>query len=81
MFKFDLGIEAKDKVTGFKGIIVGRADYLTGCSQYALQPKIEKDTWKENKWFDENRLDIVGKKKINLTSNKDNGCDITPPLK
>lgn len=31
-FKFQKGLEAKDIVTGFTGIITYRVDYLTGCS-------------------------------------------------
>lgn len=58
----NIGKEAKDKITGFKGIIIGRADYLFGCSQYGLSPKIDK----EGKvgvvnWFDEGRVEIIGK--------------------
>ena len=36
MFKFELGIMAKDRVSGFKGIIMVRAEYLTGCIKYGL---------------------------------------------
>ena len=38
-----LGKKAKDKVTGFEGIITSKHIYLTGCSQYGLQPSVDKD--------------------------------------
>lgn len=33
-----LGNEARDKITGFTGIVTSRAEYLTGCTQYGLTP-------------------------------------------
>ena len=57
-----LGKEAKDKVTGFKGILVGKADYLFGCTQYAIKPKVDKQGKPvDNEWFDEGRIEIIGK--------------------
>ena len=60
--KFELGKEAKDEITGFKGIIVGRAEYLFGCNQYGLAPKAGKDSsFKHTEWFDEGRIKIISK--------------------
>lgn len=60
-FKFELGAEARDVVTGFKGVILYRVEHLTGCDGYGLQPKIdEKGEVPEVKQFDENRLEIIG---------------------
>lgn len=58
-----LGKEAQDKITGFKGIITGRAEYLTGCNQYILTPKVKKGSASpaEGAWFDEGSLEIIGK--------------------
>jgi len=39
-----LGKKAKDKITGFVGIIIGRAQYLTGCDQYALVAEVVEAT-------------------------------------
>ena len=81
-FKFANGITVKDKLTGFKGIIVGQARYLTGCDQYALQAEMKDGDIKDSKWFDEGRLETVkGAKKFTEEDVKGekNGCDITPP--
>ena len=43
IFKYELGSEAKDKVTGFSGMIVSRAEWLTGCNVYGLKSKYMKD--------------------------------------
>ena len=41
-FTMNLGSEVKDKITGFKGIIRGRSQYLTGCNTYGVQhPKLK----------------------------------------
>jgi hypothetical protein len=57
-----IGREGKDKVTGFKGIIAGRAVYLYGCEQILLTPKCNKDgTYKESRWFDGPRIECIGK--------------------
>lgn len=56
-----LGVEARDKVTGFSGIVTSRVDYITGCSQFALQPRYdpEKDL-KTALYFDGPRLEVIG---------------------
>ena len=60
-WKFKLGIEAKDKITGFKGIITGRIDYLYGCHQYGVTSKINKEGKNDHNWYDEGRLVKTGK--------------------
>ena len=62
MKKFKMGTVKTDKITGFKGIITGICDYLTGCRQYCLQPKMCEDgTFVGAMWLDEDRL-TKGKK-------------------
>ena len=68
MKKFEHGLPAVDKLTGFSGIITGHADYITGCDKYLLQPKLgagEKE-YPEGVWIDEGRLEITGEKQIDL---------------
>jgi hypothetical protein len=77
--------QAKDKVTGFAGMIIGLCKYTTGCTQYFLQPQIKDGVWVEGKWFDDNRLEIEGerlKERLERYNTELNpGCDITPPTK
>ena len=57
----NLGKKAKDKITGFSGIIIGKIIYLTGCNQYGLTPPIDKDgKTSSTEWFDESRIEIIG---------------------
>jgi hypothetical protein len=61
--KYELGMELRDIITGFRGIVVGRTEYLTGCNHYGLAPRKLLDTGKpqEWEWIDESRLVATGK--------------------
>lgn len=75
-----LGCQAKDVITGFKGTIVGFCQYLTGCDQYCIQPKLINGTIPDSRWFDENRLSIKPDKKIILNNTTFiKGADISAP--
>lgn len=51
------GTHARDVITGFSGIVIGRAGYITGCDQYLVQPNYTKDGEViESRWFDVGRL-------------------------
>lgn len=55
-----LGKEGRDKITGFQGIITARVEYLTGCDQYCLTPKVQDGKIMEGHYFDGGRIEIVG---------------------
>lgn len=60
--KVKLGNEVQDKITGFKGIVIGRSIWLTGCDQVAVKPKVDKDgNMKEAQWFDAGSVEVIGK--------------------
>lgn len=60
--KIKLGVEVKDKITGYKGIATAKTVYLYGCTSYGVTPKIGKDGKREApEWFDEGRLEVIGK--------------------
>ncbi len=62
-FKFDLGEDVQDRVTGFEGIVMCRAEYTTGCRHYALCLRKVTKEGKPLEWeyFDESRLVSTGK--------------------
>jgi len=83
MSTIKLGILAKDKVSGFVGIITGKANYITGCEQYLLVPKAsESNDYKTGQWFDKGRLDYISEgvtaEDVNAS---DDGCDLQAPIK
>jgi hypothetical protein len=81
--QIELGVVAKCKVTGFKGVITGHCRYLTGCDTYLVQPETsgENNTWVDSRWFDVNRLEFV-EEKLNIEDfTHPNGADLEAPIK
>ncbi|SHM05027.1 hypothetical protein SAMN05216428_11275 [Nitrosospira sp. Nsp11] len=56
----ELGQQGRDKVTGYEGIIIGRAQYLMGCDQYSLAAPVRDGKISPSEWFDEGRIEIIG---------------------
>lgn len=55
-----LGATYIDKITGFKGVCTGYVQYITGCNQLLLAPRIKADGGLDDgRWFDEQRCDVV----------------------
>jgi hypothetical protein len=62
-FIHPLGKQAKDKIIGFQGILIGRTEYLFGCNVYGIAPQVfdkEKGKRGETEWFDEGRIEVIG---------------------
>lgn len=79
---FKLGWTAKDKITGFQGVITGRCEYLTGCNQVLLSPPVdEKGAHRDACWYDEQRCERVGDTEIVLDNGANPGCDIPAPVR
>lgn len=57
MFKFELGQQVTDSVSGFAGTVVSRTEYLLGVNRYGVQARVSPDgTLRDPGWFDEQRL-------------------------
>jgi hypothetical protein len=56
----NLGKVARDKVTGFEGVIIAKGIFLFGCNTYTLTPKAKDGEIKDSKTFDEGRIEIIG---------------------
>lgn len=75
-----LGKQAKDKISGFEGVITGHVHYLTGCAQCLLMPKVAKDgSIRAAEWFDEQRLEIKSAKPVKFDNSKTPGFDKQAP--
>lgn len=60
IFKFDLGAKVEDVVTGYKGVVIHRTEYLNGCIRYGVQTQELKDGKTiESEMFDEQQLTAV----------------------
>jgi len=54
------GKEAKDKVTGFAGIITSKVSFLTGCDQYGITPPAKDGKTNDTAYFDVKRVEVTG---------------------
>jgi hypothetical protein len=72
-FLYKQGVYVEDLVTGFKGVITGRSDYLTGCNQYLVRPPVDKEgKIVDGMWFDEHALKVdEGKQQLKLDRHVD----------
>lgn len=57
----ELGQKAKDKITGFEGIVVARITYIFGCDQYGIAPPAKDGKCEDTNYFDEGRIEIIGR--------------------
>lgn len=60
MSKIEFGTKVEDKSTGFMGVVTGVCDYDTGCRQYLVTPRVDKDgQMQEAHWIDASRLGVA----------------------
>ncbi len=75
-----IGRKVRDKVTGFTGMVTGRVEYLTGCNQLLVAPKVKHDgSLVDSAWFDEQRCEIVEDDRLVLDNGANPGCDREAP--
>ena len=73
-FKFELGDEVSDMVTGLVGVIVARSEYLNGCKQYCLKVQKLKDGKPiEGEWIDQQQLKLIKSDKLGIIKNNTGG--------
>ena len=74
-FKFNLGSEVRDKITGFVGIVVSRHQWINNCNTYsAMSQKLKDGMPQESARFDEPQLELV-KKDVVESNTKTGGPD------
>jgi len=55
-----LGDYVRDKITNFEGLTLGKSEYLNGCVQFEVQPRIDKEgKMSESEWIDEQQLEVI----------------------
>lgn len=58
----ELGDKIRDKVSGMIGVATEKREYLNGCIQFAVSPKVKSDATELPGWcIDEGQLEIVKK--------------------
>jgi hypothetical protein len=80
MSRIQLGAHVEDRITGFKGIVTGYVQYLTGCNQALIVPRIdEKGAMVDSAWIDEQRLIVGDEPRVSLENGANPGADRAPP--
>ena len=76
-----LGQKGRDILTGFQGLCIAKATYLTGCNQVQLLPTSLSDDGKrrEGEWFDEQRVKPLNDEILVLDNDEGNGRDESLP--
>ncbi len=55
-----LGQRVRDTITGFEGIATAKVEYLNGCVQFCIKPKITKDgKISEGEYIDVGQLEVI----------------------
>lgn len=74
-FKFNLGSEVKDQITGFTGIVTSRHQWINNCNTYGVQcQKLKDGIPTESQRFDEPQLELV-KKEVFESNQRSGGPD------
>ena len=56
----NLGDKVKDTVSGYEGIVIGKSDFLFGCTRIAVQAVgLHEEKPIESQWFDEPQVELV----------------------
>lgn len=50
------GVQYRDRITGFIGTCIGKAQYISGCDQVLIVPPAKEGEYKEGIWIDDERL-------------------------
>lgn len=78
-FEYELGDKLRDRVSEVEGIVIGRIEYLNGCTQYAIKPKKTKDgKVLEAEWIDSQQVEKVGEG-LNITKTRTGGSSSIAP--
>ena len=74
IFKIRLGEEVKDRITGFRGIVISRSQWLTNCNTYGIKSQELKDNVPlDTQWFDEPTLETLLMSIPIVESNRETG--------
>ena len=69
-----LGDKIRCKVTGLEGIATAKVEYLNGCVQYALTPRVEagKNSYPDSVYLDYKQLEVIESASV-VTDTEDTG--------
>jgi len=74
MSNIQLGDKVRCLNTGFKGVVVAKTEFLNGCVQFTIAPKVGKDgKYPEEVCIDEGSLEVISKVKRKIKKDDPGG--------
>lgn len=52
----------RDKITNFTGVCIGKIEWMFGCDQYCLAPRVKNEEptkMNDSQWFDDGRVEVI----------------------
>lgn len=76
-----LGQTVRDRITGFQGVVTGVVNYISGCNQALVVPRVKDDgSLTDAQWFDLQRLEVeTSIATVTLDNGSSPGFDRAPP--
>lgn len=72
--RVQLGMRAKDKITGLSGIVVAITRWLNGCVRVTLQPeKLDSGKVRDSHTFDVEQVEVITAKTEHTTETRPSG--------
>ena len=78
--KIELGSKVRDAISGFEGVVVGRAEYLYGCVQCYVKAKASEGKSGDGAWLDEPGLELIERRAAAGPPVPSGGPQNAPPL-
>lgn len=77
MFKYAMGAQARDSITGFEGTITARYEFINGCRRYQLEALRDGDL--KELVFDEERVVVLAAEPARVEARVTGGPRAKPP--
>ena len=75
-----IGQKMRCKITGFEGIATSKIEYLNGCIQYCIKPKMDKDgKMPEGEFIDVEQLEVIYKLPVKTERTNTGGDKMDTP--
>lgn len=69
-----LGDKVQDKISGFRGIVIARTEYLNGCARCGVQPSVDKEgKLPSHEYFDEPQLKVLKAEAVKMFGDSTGG--------
>lgn len=80
--KINVGDEAKDRITGFHGIVVARTEWLNKCVRISIQPReLREGKPIEAQTFDEEQVEVTKPAVVTTTKVRQTGGPTPEPAR